>query len=114
VSASLPLLLTLPFYHVSLFESINLRLPYPFAALFLIFPTSFLLLFAQFYSFSCILTSFSERMSLIVVLFFGTFTPLRFHNDIYLHVNFQRSTFHISSFCNFTSLFFLHSPNFVS
>lgn len=95
MSASLPLLLTLPFYHVSLFESINLRLPYPFAVLFLIVPTSFLL-FALFYSFSCNLTSFSERMSLIIVLFFGTFTPLCFHNDIYLHVNFQR--IHVSHF----------------
>ena len=88
MSASLPLLLTLPFYHVPLFESINLRLPYPFVVLFLIVPTSFLLLFVLFYSFSCILMSFSERLTLIIVLFFGTITPLRFHNDIYLHVNF--------------------------
>lgn len=65
MSASLPLLLTLPFYHVSLFESINLHLPYPFAVLFLIVPTSFLLLFGLFYVFSCILTSFYERLTLI-------------------------------------------------
>ena len=86
------LLLTRPFYHRSLFESINLRLPYPFAVLSLIVPTSFLLI-ALFYSFSRVLTSFSERFILIIFYFIGIFTPLRF---FYLCVNFQH--IHLSHF----------------
>jgi len=59
------------------------------------------------------------------VFFLRDWLSLLFYSLVLLHLcafimifiytlTFNESTVHISSFCNFTSLFFLHSPNFVS